>query len=71
MSGSFVVTIGDGNHGVQYIDLNLQGYGGSHIASRFTKSHQIETMQGDPQAKDKDYSFARLCDLKAHVTLRM
>jgi phosphatidylinositol 3-kinase len=28
-------------------------------------------MQGDPQAKDKDYSFARLCDLKAPVTIRM
>jgi hypothetical protein len=23
------------------------------------------------QSRDKDYSFARLCDLKAHVTIRM
>lgn len=27
-------------------------------------------MQADP-SRDKDYSFARLCDLKAHVTLKM
>ena len=27
-------------------------------------------MQVDP-SRDKDYSFARLCDLKLHVTLKM
>lgn len=27
-------------------------------------------MQGEP-SRDKDYSFARLCDLRADVTLKM
>ena len=33
-------------------------------------THTHGTMQADP-VKDKDYSFARLSDLKSHVTLKM